>query len=472
MRRQLAFSILLPMCVGPALAQQQIDPSNLIPVTSPLIDAGTFNWSTKRWVSPRAAEALRAASQTVYNNTCTWTGGNFYTGMADCTVAFDEGRIPSTTSPGAPAGATDDNLIDSFQIAYCGLQPTGSIDIKIGFYNNLGGGCLQALGGVPYTGPLSTLAQGYFDFGSAAGNPLPGNNACWAVTIMTGNNAFCLLSDGDGQFSNVPDFDNFNWSFQSDTAPVGINAGAGPYLAGEPSIGGVGACTYNIPCGTDLSPAFGNVACGSGLDTEDHFWTNVDGDMWGDVINTGTVCTASPGAGSTCYWFQGYPGNPFASFWMKIGSSGSCAGCNGSPTPYCTAGTTTNGCNATVSLQGVPSISNPAPANIVVSNVEGAKTGLIFYGLARAALPWGTGTSFLCVKPPTQRILAQPTGGTAGLCNGSMSNDINAYWATHPIALGQPIFAGQVIDFQGWFRDPPAPKTTNLSNGLEITLCP
>jgi hypothetical protein len=29
-----------------------------------------------------------------------------------------------------------------------------------------------------------------------------------------------------------------------------------------------------------------------------------------------------------------------------------------------------------------------------------------------------------------------------------------------------------VIDAQAWFRDPPAPKTTNLSDGREFTVVP
>jgi hypothetical protein len=449
-----------------------MDPSSLIPVTGPIIDAGTFNWATKRWMTPRASEALRANSMTVYNNTCSWTGANFYFGTGDCTTHFDEGRIPSSTSPNAPPGATDDNLINSFQLGYCGNAATGTIDVKIGFFDNLGGGCLQALGGTPYATPLSSIAQGYFDLGAAAGNPLPGNG-CFAVTIALGNTAFCLQSDGNGAFENLGDLDLFNWSWDNDTPPVGANAGAGPLLAGDPSIGAQGACTYNIPCGSDPSPFFAAMAaCGTGLDTEDHWWVNIDGDSWGDTINSGAVCQNSVGSGTNCYWFLGYPANVFASFWMKMGSAGECAGCTGNPTPYCTAGTTTSGCNATVSMQGVPSPRNLAPCMITVNNVEGAKNGLIFYGLQQVAVPWGTGTSFLCVKAPTQRILSQPTGGTAGQCDGMLQNDINGYFATHPVALGQPIFAGEVLNFQGWFRDPPAPKTTNLSNGLQITICP
>ena len=40
--------------------------------------------------------------------------------------------------------------------------------------------------------------------------------------------------------------------------------------------------------------------------------------------------------------------------------------------------------------------------------VEGQKQGLLFYGLQGGqAQPWGSGTSFLCVKSPTQRSTGQ-----------------------------------------------------------------
>jgi len=32
--------------------------------------------------------------------------------------------------------------------------------------------------------------------------------------------------------------------------------------------------------------------------------------------------------------------------------------------------------------------------------------------------------------------------------------------------------AGQVVTTQCWFRDPPAPGTTNLSDGLQFTTVP
>ena len=141
---------------------------------------------------------------------------------------------------------------------------------------------------------------------------------------------------------------------------------------------------------------------------------------------------------------------------------------------YCTAGTTTNGCTATMGATGTPSVSATSGFNVTVNNVEGQKNGIIFYGTAGpVATPWGLGgTSYLCVKSPTQRTGSQLTGGTAGACNGTMSLDLLAYLNANPGALGNPFSAGQQCWIQGWFRDPPAVKTTSLSDGLDVTFQP
>ena len=456
--------------------QQYISPGE--PMTGELVDAGVFNWTTKRWVSPARAAQLRAGSITVYNNTCTYTGANGIDGLGLCTTFFDEGRVPSTSDPAHPLGASDDNRIDSFEIAYATRNANGTIDIKVGFYNNWGG-CLSGLGGAPWTPPLSAAATAYFDFGAAAGYPLPGDPVPGGsyqynrVTIALGNSAFCLASDGEGVWDNQPQLDLFAWSVESNTPASGSAPGISLVRAGEPSLWPVGGCTYNIPCGSDPSP-WTNMSpnpnpCGHGLDTEDHWWINVDGSPWG---GGGSTCTFAPSAGSTCYWFGGNPGNPFASYWLVLGSSGACTGCNGTPSVYCTPGTTTNGCNASITMTGSPSISNAGPCNVIVNTVEGAKNGLIFYGLAANATQWGTGTSFLCVKSPTQRTTPLSSGGTAGACNGTLNIDINAWFALNPGALGQPLLVGQVLYFQAWFRDPPQQKTTSLSNGLILSMCP
>lgn len=147
-----------------------------------------------------------------------------------------------------------------------------------------------------------------------------------------------------------------------------------------------------------------------------------------------------------------------------------------SPVAYCTAGTTSNGCSASISGSANPSATLGSPCQITVSSVEGQRTGLLFYGVNNTGFTpaaWASGSSsLLCVKPPTQRMSSLNSGGTAGACNGSFVFDWSAFQAANPLALGNPWSAGAKAYAQAWFRDPPAPKSTNLSNALELTLLP
>jgi hypothetical protein len=144
------------------------------------------------------------------------------------------------------------------------------------------------------------------------------------------------------------------------------------------------------------------------------------------------------------------------------------------PIVYCTSGTSTNGCLPSISANANPSVSFATACNLSVANVEGQKTGLLFYGIVGPnATPWAVGSSsFLCVKSPTLRTGTQSSGGTNGACDGAFALDWNAYMQAHPGALGQPWALGNKAYVQAWYRDPPAAKTTNLSNGLELTYQP
>jgi hypothetical protein len=158
-----------------------------------------------------------------------------------------------------------------------------------------------------------------------------------------------------------------------------------------------------------------------------------------------------------------------------MGSNGSCGGCNGTPVTYCTPGTTsasTGSCVATIGLaSGIPSASNAGPAIVTSSNLPDNKSGLIFLGATQAAAAWGPNGHFLCIAAPTQRTAAQNSGGTPGNCDGVISIDLNSVLATSGF-LGNPATAGTVVLNQCWFRDPGSSKTTAMSNGLSVTLCP
>jgi hypothetical protein len=141
---------------------------------------------------------------------------------------------------------------------------------------------------------------------------------------------------------------------------------------------------------------------------------------------------------------------------------------------YCTAGTTSNGCVATLAASGIPSASGATSFAVTASSVEGAKSGLLFYGTSGPqASPWAmNSSSFMCVAPPRQRTGTQTSTGNAGACDGELSIDWSAYVASNPSALGVPFAPGDRIWIQAWFRDPPAAKGTSLSNAIEATVCP
>ena len=110
---------------------------------------------------------------------------------------------------------------------------------------------------------------------------------------------------------------------------------------------------------------------------------------------------------------------------------------------------------------------------ISIANVEAHRAGLLFYGLAGAqALPWGTGSSYQCVKGPVQRMSNWISGGTPGACDGLLAEDWNDFITHQPGAAGQPFSGGETVWIQGWFRDPLASKGTNLSDGLVFSVLP
>jgi len=145
------------------------------------------------------------------------------------------------------------------------------------------------------------------------------------------------------------------------------------------------------------------------------------------------------------------------------------------PVPYCQGAFTTGGCTPEISAATQPSVQQLNPCTVTVIDVDGQRAGLIFYGVDNTGftpLSWGGGSSWMCVKSPLQRSLLQSSGGQAGQCNGGFTLDWNAYQQANPGALGQPWSVGAKAYVQAWFRDPPAIKSTQLSNALEMTFTP
>jgi len=268
------------------------------------------------------------------------------------------------------------------------------------------------------------------------------------------------------------------------TSPAGVNynlfqqvdgifgGGCGDDFSGDYVIvdatTGVDQCGIpgaSFACGTSSPVASGAILQFYGA------WTSGDAGIVNVDLNA--IPIASGNWTLTVYdWFLAADAGSLGSWELCFDAGGGPSG----PVTYCTSSTTTNGCAPAIAASAQPSATNATAPLLTVSSVEGAKQGLFFYGLDNTGfspLTWGPGSSsFLCVKSPTQRTFAQASGGIANTCSGAFSQDWNAFQALLPGALGQPFAAGDKVYVQAWFRDPPAPKTTNLSNAVELTVQP
>jgi len=142
---------------------------------------------------------------------------------------------------------------------------------------------------------------------------------------------------------------------------------------------------------------------------------------------------------------------------------------------YCTAGTSASGCTAHLAGCGAPSASASSGFVVSAAGVEGAKDGLFFFGTSgRQSNPWGNGTSFQCVVPPVARGGLLTGTGTAGACDGSFSQDLNARWCPACPKPAQNPGAGATLNLQLWYRDPldTSNQTTSLSDALEVLVGP
>jgi hypothetical protein len=142
---------------------------------------------------------------------------------------------------------------------------------------------------------------------------------------------------------------------------------------------------------------------------------------------------------------------------------------------YCTAGTSASGCNALLSATGTSSATTPTGFVLTAASVEGSKDGIFFFGTnGRQANSWGNGTSYQCVIPPIQRGGLLMGSGTNGVCDGTFSQDLNAYWCpTCPKPNHNP-GVGAVVQAQLWYRDPQntSNQTTSLSDAIEVLVGP
>jgi hypothetical protein len=145
---------------------------------------------------------------------------------------------------------------------------------------------------------------------------------------------------------------------------------------------------------------------------------------------------------------------------------------------YCTAKINSLGCTPVIGSIGSPSATAGFGFIVNGTNMRNNKNGLLFYGVSgRSSLPFQGGT--LCVKTPLKRTGSTHSGGTpapANDCSGVFAIDMNLFAVSTgtPLPLAALTVPGSVVTCQWWGRDPgfPAPNNTQLSDGLEYTVCP
>lgn len=462
---------------GAATAQES-SPLNWSVIQGKPKFGGTYHLMTGKWTRQPGLQQLPSRTEgtltRVYDNTCLWTGSApntvTFNGMEACEDIYDNGRIPGVAS--GVVGATDDNLIEAVSFGHVTFAMPGMTDIELGFYDTLGGTCA----GFASPNPPAPAAAGYLNLDPGNGITLPGDptggGTTWLLTIdLSGGGEFCLISEGDGTMGSGTD--EFNWKYTHNT-PSSMAGTGGPIIAGEPIRGTFGACTYSIACGTD--PIIG--PCGTGLASGDAFWQNVGGDPAGPAgsVNTSLTCTLAA-TGTGCFFFGGWPGNPWSSYFMALDSAGPCMTVPPSAF-YCTGKTTSSGCIPFLTTSaGNPSVSGGGWQILSLDHLAG-EAGFGIYSPKKSNLNFHGGK--LCVKAPFIRTAIAKTVNTTcinpfGGCTTTACRTLKRnFGATVQGGLDPTLTAGAVRRFQMRQRDPSEPQGfgDNLSDGVVFTIIP
>ena len=265
---------ILPLLLCAELAAAQSSGSAQ-PIPATPRNAGVLHLATGTWTRHISGSSA-FGPQTIYNNNAP-TG---YFAFQDAHERqLDEGRLPSTSSI-APMGSADIYRINGLQFGYCTDDP--SPQVTLSFWDRT----QPCLASAP--GPEAPLTHLDLLTGLPGGS---GSVACWVVTVdLDGSGEeFCMRADGDGVYDGDPTLDSFGWMFDIHGTSPGND---GPLICGDPANAGFGDGTsFQAPS-----------SIGTGLGTQDFYW--YEDDSGANALG--------------CYWFGGYPANPYGSFWLQL----------------------------------------------------------------------------------------------------------------------------------------------------------
>ena len=463
-------------------------PTTVLTADTEARDAGILDWATGTWRrGNNAAFANAVGAKTIYNNTCTFTGGGgvLFADHLSCWDRYEEGRIP-TDDPGdpsyglvPPSELCECYFLCGFTFGYCTSELPGTVDIQLGFLegaqaSGLGGDCMNVNGTLFTPNPPSGAPGGfpkppgnfngpndlYFDLGNVGLPGSSGGTTCWTITIDLSNNAngglkFCGNGGANTGYDGS-DADKFIWVW-SQRGNAQAFGPTGPMVAGDPGVAPPGSATFGLggPCGT-------------GLGAFDGSWINTDGQPVG-TTGAGSCAPQGPN-GSYCYSFGGWPNFSFSDLMLTLHASPVCESGGGQigPIAYCSGKQSSSGCITSLSTSNPDCMPDSGAGDyaVLTNEVEGFKNGILFFGVnGPTALPFQGGT--LCVFPPLGRTPVQNSGGSFGGCDGSYCLFVNDGGATNPLLDQGP---GTSNWLQAWYRDPAQADGTGtaLSNALQL----
>ena len=138
------------------------------------------------------------------------------------------------------------------------------------------------------------------------------------------------------------------------------------------------------------------------------------------------------------------------------------------PAPYCVAKVNSQGCTPQIWSVGMASLTG-AGLQIGAQDVINRKSGLLLYGFAEDAAPFGGGV--LCVHAPRYRAGVQLSGGSpSGVdCSGAFAMDFGAFIRGAGATAFHP---GRITCVQYYYRDPLDAFGVGLSDALSFPVLP
>jgi hypothetical protein len=134
------------------------------------------------------------------------------------------------------------------------------------------------------------------------------------------------------------------------------------------------------------------------------------------------------------------------------------------PRVYCSTSPNSNGSGALIGSVGTPSLGANS-FSLTVTAASSNKPGIFYYGPNQLQVPFGDG--FRCVGAGGLGVFRLPVVFTDLFGDVSHSLDFSVGGT-----LSDNIQAGELWNFQFWYRDPAAGGATfNLSDALEVTFC-